>query len=174
MAKGEFDKELSTYLSRRKKAGMPDVVNFFKGLLPKPTPPPVQMNLPEEVETYEEKPAVPAQIQQQPKPAQQKQEQTKEKILEEVQEYKTDQKNVLDFIMDKIGITRKQVISEEEKEAKIQDLVKKEMMQKDIREVAKIALMAIKKLPSDDLKQFKNSSEFDALKGLLKKYDLIK
>lgn len=172
MAKGEFDKELSTYLSRRKKAGVPDVVNFFKGLLPKPTPPPVQMNLPEEVETYEEKPVVQAQLQ--PKPAQQKQEQKKEEIMEEVQEYKADQKNVLGFIMDKIGITRKQAMTEEEKEAKIQDLVKKEMMQKDIREVAKIALMAIKKLPPDDLKQFKNSAEFDALKGLLKKYDLIK
>lgn len=171
MAKGEFDKELSTYLSRRKKAGMPDVVNFFKGMFPKPTPPPVQMNLPEEVETYEEKP----QIQQKPvQPPQAKQEQKKEEILEEVQEYKTDQKNVLGFIMDKIGITRKPAMTEEEKEAKIQDLVKKEMMQKDIREVAKIALMAIKKLPPDDLKQFKNSAEFDALKNLLKKYDLIK
>jgi len=169
MAKGEFDKELSTYLSRRKKAGMPDVMNFFKGLLPKPTPPPVQMNLPEEVETYEEKPAAPVQPQQQPKP-----EAKKEEILEEVQEYKADQKNVLGFIMDKIGLARKQAMTEEEKESKIQDLVKKEMMQKDIREIAKITLIAIKKLQPDDLKQFKNSAEFDTLKSMLKKYDLIK
>lgn len=172
MAKGDFDRELSIYLSRRKKAGMPDIVRFLKGFLPKPTPPPVKMSLPEDIETYEEKPVVPAQMQQ-PKPALQKQEK-KEEIMEEVQEYKADQKNVLGFIMDKIGIARKQAMTEEEKEAKIQDLVKKEMMQKDIREVAKIALMAIKKLQPDDLKQFKNSAEFDALKGLLKKYDLIK
>lgn len=171
MAKGEFDKELSTYLSRRKKAGMPDVMNFLKGMLPKPTPPPVKMNLPDEVETYEETQQTP---QSPPKPAQQpKPETKKEEILEEVQEYKTEQKNVLGFIMDRIGIARKQAMTEEEKEAKIQDLVRKEMMQKDIREVAKIALMAIKKLPQD-LKQFKNSAEFDALKNLLKKYDLIK
>lgn len=152
-------------------------MNFFKGLLPKPTPPPIKMSLPEDVETYEEKPAATAQLaqlQQQSKSPQPKQEAKKDEILEEVQEYKTDQKNVLNYIMDKIGIARKQAMTEEEKEAKIQDLVKKEMMQKDIREVAKIALRAIKKLQPDDLKQFKNSAEFDALKGLLKKYELIK
>jgi len=169
MAKSDFEKELGTYLTRRKKGGMPDMINFFKGLLPKPTPPPVNMQLPDDVETYEEKP----QIQVKSTPVL-KPEHKKEELLDEIQEYSPDQKNVLSFILDKIGIAKKPVMTEDEKEARIQDIVKKEMMQKDIREVAKIALMAIKKLHPDDLKQFKNSSEFDVLKNMLKKYDLIK
>lgn len=160
MAKTEFDKELSTYLLRRKKSQIPDIVKWLKDLMPKPTPPTVQVKLPEEIQTYEEK----------TKPQMKIEEET-------VQEYVPEQQNVLSFILDKlnrIGIKKKPKATEEEQEAKIKDIVVKEMAQKDLREIAKITLMAIKRLPEEDMKEFKESSEFGTLKKILKKHDLIK
>lgn len=161
MGKNEFDKELGTYLSRRKKAEVPDILKWIKGLIPKPTPPPVQVSIPAEIQTYEEEKLV-------PKP------ESKKEVLKE---YNQNKKNVLSFILDKLnklGWFKKTPISEEEQESKIKDIVAKEMMQKDLREISKIALMAIKKLPEEDMKEFKDSAEFDSLKKILKKHDLIK
>jgi hypothetical protein len=160
MVKSEFGKELGTYLTRRKKAELPDVLKWLKSFIPKPTPPPVQVNMPSDVETYEEKVSI--------KP------ESKQEIVEE---YAPEKKNVLNFIFDKlskIGFSKKTPITEEEQEAQIKDIVAKEMVQKDLREISKIALMAIKKLPEEDMKEFKDSSEFDNLKQILKKHDLIK
>ncbi len=160
MGKNEFDKELGTYLTRRKKAELPDMLKWVKNLIPKPTPPPVQVSMPVEVETYEEKVSI--------KP------ESKQDIVEE---YSPEKKNVLNFILNKLsklGWFKKAPVSAEEQEAQIKDIVAKEMVQKDLRQVSKIALMAIKKLPEEDMKEFKESSEFDALKKILKKHDLIK
>lgn len=160
MGKSEFGKELGTYLMRRKKAELPDVLKWLKSFIPKPTPPPVQVSMPAEIEAYEEKVSV--------KP------EAKQEIVEE---YTVGNKNVLNFILDKLrkfGFSKKTIVSEEEREAQIKDIVAKEMVQKDLREVSKVALMAIKKLPEADMKEFKESSEFDNLKQILKKHDLIK
>ncbi|MBN1645330.1 hypothetical protein JW851_04845 [Candidatus Woesearchaeota archaeon] len=161
MAKNEFDKEMCTYLTRRKKAEIPDILKWLKGLIPKPTPPPIQVNIPAEIETYEEKKII-------------SKSESKQDVIEE---YTPENKNVLDFILGKLrnfGFFKKSSISEEEQEATIKDIVAKEMIQKDLREVSKIALMAIKKLPEEDMKEFKESAEFDNLKKILKKHDLIK
>ncbi|MBW2968799.1 hypothetical protein KY304_01155 [Candidatus Woesearchaeota archaeon] len=159
MAKNEFDKELGTYLSRRKKAEIPDIIGWLKGLIPKPTPPPVNVSMPAEIETYEE---------------QNKKTETKSPV-EIVESDKS--KNVWEFIKDQIkkfSSGKKYSISEEEQETKIKEIVAKEMMQKDLQAISKIALIAIKKLPEEDRKEFKESAEFEDLKKILKKYELIK
>jgi len=159
MAKTEFDKELSTYLIRRKKGQTTDIIKWIKGILPKPTPPAVQVKLPEDVQTYEEKPETSAK---------------KTQTNAQVEEYQEDKQNVLSFILDKLSFAKKPKLTEEEQAAKIKNIVSQEMAQKDLREISKIALVAIKKLPEEDRKEFKESSEFASLKKILKKHDLIK
>jgi hypothetical protein len=44
----------------------------------------------------------------------------------------------------------------------------------DLKEIAKIALLTIKQLPDDQLSMFKQGPEFEKLKAILKKHDLIK
>ncbi|MBW3018933.1 hypothetical protein KY329_01985 [Candidatus Woesearchaeota archaeon] len=44
----------------------------------------------------------------------------------------------------------------------------------DMKEIAKVALVAIKQLPDDQLAVFKQGPEFEKLKYLLKKHDLIR
>jgi len=44
----------------------------------------------------------------------------------------------------------------------------------DMKETARIALSAVKQLPDEQLRNFKRSPEFERLKEILKKHDLIK
>ncbi len=44
----------------------------------------------------------------------------------------------------------------------------------DMKEIAKIALSMIKQLPDEQLRAFKNSPDFEKLKTILKKHELIK
>lgn len=44
----------------------------------------------------------------------------------------------------------------------------------DMKEIAKIALKAVKQLPDDKLHDFKQSDDFTKLRTVLKKHDLIK
>ena len=44
----------------------------------------------------------------------------------------------------------------------------------DMKEVAKIALGMLRELPDEQLKTFKHSTEFERLKTILKKHELIK
>ena len=44
----------------------------------------------------------------------------------------------------------------------------------DIKEISKIALNMIRQLPDEQLRGFKQSPDFDRLKTILKKHDLIK
>ncbi|MBW2969938.1 hypothetical protein KY309_02675 [Candidatus Woesearchaeota archaeon] len=44
----------------------------------------------------------------------------------------------------------------------------------DIKEISKIALSAVKQLPDEQLRTFKQSPEFERLKVVLKKHELIK
>lgn len=44
----------------------------------------------------------------------------------------------------------------------------------DMKEIAKIALGMLRELPDEQLKTFKHSSDFERLKTILKKHELIK
>ena len=44
----------------------------------------------------------------------------------------------------------------------------------DMKEISKIALGIVKQLPDEQLRQFKSSPDFEKLKTILKKHDLIK
>jgi predicted RNA methylase len=44
----------------------------------------------------------------------------------------------------------------------------------DIKEISKISLKMIKELPDEHLRKFKESPEFEKLKSILKKHELIK
>jgi hypothetical protein len=44
----------------------------------------------------------------------------------------------------------------------------------DMKEIAKIALSMIKQLPDEQLRTFKQSPDFDKMKSILKKHELIK
>ena len=44
----------------------------------------------------------------------------------------------------------------------------------DMKEVSKITLNMIRQLPDEELKKFKESSDFETMKNILKKHELIK
>ena len=163
--KDEFDKELSEYLSSRKKKKI-DVIGVIKGFMPKPTPPPVKV--PPEVETYAEEEKKPAPV-----------EEKVETLEEEVAGKK---KSIWRTLIERIKfpqphkkeLAEKEKLIEEEEEGRIKEMVAKELMLKDLRDTAKIALFLIKQLPPERLKEFKESSDFADLKEILKKYKFIK
>ena len=67
--------------------------------------------------------------------------------------------------------------SKEKKNALFAHLAKRENAttdSSDIKEVAKIALSVIRQLSDDELKKFKQSADFEQLKEILKKHELIK
>lgn len=166
----DFDKDLQEYLASKKKKKI-DVMKMIKGIMPKPSPPPVK--LPPEIQTYDS----------------QEEEKTEEKpkveILEEekepiVEEYGTE-KPIWHKILEKVGLKSSGAVEKEEEflkergeEAKIKELVEKEIMQKDMKDLAKITLFVVKQLPPERLAEFKQSSDFSDLKKLLQKYKLIK
>ncbi len=167
-SKTEFDKDLSEYISDRKRKKI-DVIGMIKGIIPKPTPPPVKM--PPEVETYGEP--------EEKKPEPEKIEEPKVETLEEevVGEKKSLWQSLLDrfkFKPYKKEIEQKDKILEEEEEGRIKEMVAKELMLKDMRDMAKITLYLVKQLPPERLKEFKQSTDWTDLKELLKKYKFIK
>ena len=166
-SKTEFDKDLSEYISGRKRKKI-DVVGMIKGLMPKPTPPPVK--LPPEVETYGE-----AEKKQEPE----KIEEPRVETLEE--EVVGEKKSLWQSLLDRFKfkpyqkeIEQKDKMIEEEEEGRIKEMVAKELMIKDMRDVAKITLYLVKQLPPERLKEFKQSTDWTDLKELLKKYKFIK
>ncbi|MBW3001658.1 hypothetical protein KY338_00690 [Candidatus Woesearchaeota archaeon] len=164
----EFDKDLSEYLSGRKRKKI-DVLGMIKGIMPKPTPPPVKM--PPEIQTYgepEEKKPEPAKV-----------EEPKVETLEE--EVVGEKKSIWQSLVDRFKFKpykkeaeQKDKMIEEEEEGRIKEMVAKELMQKDMRDMAKITLYVIKQLPPERLKEFKQSTDWTDLKELLKKYKFIK
>jgi len=44
----------------------------------------------------------------------------------------------------------------------------------DLKEISKITLNMIRKLPDEQLKEFRQSTDFEKMKSILKKHDLIK
>jgi hypothetical protein len=167
-SKTEFDKELSEYLSGRKKKKI-DVIGMIKGIMPKPTPPPVKM--PPEIQTYGEP--------EEKKPEAEKTEQPKAETLEE--EVAGEKKSIWQSLLDRFRskpykkeLEQKDKMLEDEEEGRIKEMVAKELMQKDMRDLAKITLYVIKQLPPERLKEFKQSTDWTDLKELLKKYKFIK
>src|SRR3989344_775470 len=67
-------------------------------------------------------------------------------------------------------IFKKEVVNEE----LVREHMRADDALDDMKEVAKIALSMIKQLPDEQLRLFKNSPDFERLKTLLKKHDLIK
>lgn len=135
MGKEDFDQELSAYLSDRKKRKI-DVMGVIKGFMPKPTPPAVE--LPPEIQPYgiEEETKNP-----EPEP---KEEIIAESLEEEVTGKK---KSVWHAILGKLKfkphkkeLEQKDKMIEEEEEGRIKEMVAKELMLKDLRDISKIAL----------------------------------
>lgn len=166
--KEDLEKELTEYLSGRKKKKI-DIMGAIKGLMPKPTPLPVQ--LPPEIETYgepEEKPANSMLIE----------EADPESLEEEITGRK---KSIWQSIIEKIKFKpykkkpdKKDLQIEEVEEARIKEMVAKELMIKDMRDLAKITLYVIKQMPPQQLKEFRESTDWTDLKEILKKYKFIK
>ena len=169
----DFDKDLGDYLSGRKKKRI-DVFGVIKGFMPKPTPPPVE--LPPEIEMYSEE------IEKKPEPKLEKTqvvEETEEKTLDK--ELTGQKKSIWHSLIGRFKFKpyKKELESkdkqlEQEEEGRIKEMVAKELMLKDLRDTAKIALYLIKQLPPKRLQEFKQSSDFSDLKEILKKYNFIK
>jgi len=56
----------------------------------------------------------------------------------------------------------------------LQTRMQVEDMTEDMKEISKIALSVVKQLPDEQLRTFKESPDFEKLKVILKKHDLIK
>lgn len=180
--KQELEQELGDYIKgkRRKKI---DVVSMIKGMMPKPSPPPVK--LPPEIQPYgdeEEKKAEKKEERKEEKKAEEEPKIGIEVAESEIEEYAAEPKKpFFHSILEKMGIKPSKAAQKEEamlaekgEEEKIKEMVEREFMLKDIRDLAKMTLFVIKQLPPERMEQFKQSSDFNDLKELLKKYKLIK
>lgn len=132
MHKEEFEREMEEYLHARKRAGF-NIKTFFQDLLPKKKHEKVEM--PEEVEVYEEEAKQPP----------------KEGMIAKL-------------------FKKEEPLNEELLRTKMQV----EDMTGDMKEISKIALSVVKQLPDEQLRAFKESPDFEKLKVILKKHDLIK
>ena len=56
----------------------------------------------------------------------------------------------------------------------LQTRMQAEDLTEDMKEISKIALSVVKQLPDEQLRAFKESPDFEKLKVILKKHDLIK
>jgi len=166
----EFDKDLGDYLSGRKKKKI-DVFGAIKGLMPKPTPPPVE--LPPEIEPYG--------VEEQKKPEPEKKSEPEAKVETLDEEITGNKPSIWKSLLGRFKfkpykkeLDQKNKMIEEEEEGRIKEMVQKELMMKDLRDIAKITLYLIKQLPPERLKEFKQSTDWTDFKEILKKYSLIK
>lgn len=163
MTRAEFERELEQYLAQRRRAKLkvPNIFGWFKQKKKMPEP-----ELPPEIQKYDEQ--TPAE---QPEPTEtlQVEEQPAETQPAEAK------KGVLTKILEGVGlVTVEEKKSEEIPQEEVQKLLEKDDITQDTREIAKIALSVIKKLPPEQLAEYKQSQEFLRLKELLKKHQLIK
>jgi len=85
------------------------------------------------------------------------------------------QKGFFTKILESMGLISVEPKKHEEIPAEqVQQMLVKDELNQDMKEIAKIALTAIKHMPPEQLASFKASTEFSRLKALLKKYSLIK
>lgn len=181
--KQELDLELGEYIKGKKKKKI-DVMSVIKGIMPKPSPPPVK--LPPEIQPYGDEEEKKTEKKEEKKP-ELKAEEPKlgfEEQQTDVEEYEAEAKKpFFNSILEKIGIKpgktaaktqEEELLREQGEEEKIKGMVEKEFLLKDIKSLAKMTLFVIKQLPKERMDQFKQSSDFADLKELLKKYKLIK
>ena len=152
MTRGEFEKELEQYLAQRRRAKIkfPSLFGAKKKKMPAPA-------LPPEIEKYDEG-----------SPAEAPQAMPGEEELPKT--------GVMTKLLQSLGL-----LSTDEKKApsgipaeEVQQMLAKDEVTQDMKEIAKVALLAIKHLPPEQLSTFKSSPEFSRLKELLKKHQLIK
>ncbi len=176
--KEEFEQELGVYLKGKKKKKI-DVVGMIKGIMPKPTPPPVK--LPPEIQPYGEEEDKAEKM-----AAEKAEEIPRIEAFDipntEIEEYeKAVKKPFWHGILSKVGMKKSKAATEEDKllkekgeEEQIKGMIEKELLLKDFKSLAKMTLFVIKQLPKERMDQFKQTSDFTDLKELLKKYKLIK
>ncbi len=154
MTRGEFDKELEQYISHRKRAKLrlPDVFGAFKRKKKMPEP-----EMHPEVQKYEE--GSPAELPEE-MPG------TEEEIVEK--------KGTFTKILESLGLVGKEKSATNVPAEEVQQMLVKDEVTQDMKEIAKIALLVIKKLPPEQMSDFKASTEFERLKELLRKHQLIK
>jgi hypothetical protein len=154
MTRGEFEKELEQYIAQRKRAKIrfPDVFGAFKRKKKMPEP-----ELPPEVQKYEE--GSPAELPEE-MPG------TEEEVVEK--------KGAFTRLLESLGLVGKEKSASNLPAEEVQQMLVKDEVTQDMKEIAKIALLVIKKLPPEQMSEFKSSAEFERLKELLRKHQLIK
>ncbi len=153
MVRGEFEKEMEQYIAQRRRAKimLPDFLNMFKRKKKMPEP-----ELPPEIQKYEEgSPAEPPETM----PGEEEAE---------------PEKGVVTKILESVGLVGGKKTPDPLSQKQVQQMLAKDELSKDMKEIAKIALHITKKLPPEQLSEFKASPEFERLKELLRKHQLIK
>lgn len=156
MARGEFERELDNYIAQRRKAKIKfsGIFSPFKSKKKMP-----ETAMPPEIQKYDAtSPAEPA-----------------VSIPGEEDDYQP-RKGVFTRMLEGLGLVSAE---KEEKPVdipaeEVQHMLVKDDITQDTKEIAKIALAAIKHLPPNELTAFKSGPEFARLKELLKKHSLIK
>lgn len=154
MTREEFEKELDQYIAQRRRAKIrfPDIGRMF-AVKHKKMPEP---ELPPEIQKYEE--GTPAEI-------------PEAMPGEEAQP----QKGFFTKLLESLGlVTTEENQAEEVPAEQVQQMLAKDDLAQDTKEIAKIALAVVKRLPPEQLATFKASPEFSRLKELLRKHQLIK
>ena len=153
MTREEFEKELDQYIAQRRRAKIrfPDIGRMFAAKHKKMPEP----ELPPEIQKYEED--TPAEI-------------PEAMPGEDVQP----QKGFFTKLLESLGLVTTEEKAEEVPAEQVQQMLAKDNLAQDTKEIAKIALSIIKQLPPEQLASFKAGPEFSRLKELLRKHQLIK
>jgi hypothetical protein len=153
MTRGEFEKEMEQYIAQRRRAKikLPDFFSAFKRKKKMPEP-----ELPPEVQKYEE--GSPAEL--------------PETMPGE--EEAEPEKGFVTKMLESLGLVGGKKTADQMSQEQVQQMLAKDELSKDMKEIAKIALFVTKQLPEDKLAEFKAGPEFERLKELLRKHQLIK
>ncbi len=156
MTRAEFERELEDYIAQRRRAKI-KFPSLFGGRKPKKKM--QEAELPPEIQKYDEaSPAEPAEA----IPG--------EEVLEEPK------KGLMTRMMETLGLVtvEQKKPAEDIPQEEVQKMLAEDDVVQDTKEIAKIALAAIKQLPPEQMSAFKQGPEFARLKELLKKHQLIK
>ncbi len=148
--RGEFEKELEQYLAHRRRAKI-KFPSLFTTKKKMPAP-----ELPPEIQQYEEgSPAEPLEMMPGEEP-------------------ELPKPGFMTKLLQTLGLVTTDEKTPEIPQEQVQQMLVKDEVNQDMKEIAKIALLVIKQLPADQMGAFKSSPEFARLKELLKKHQLIK
>lgn len=156
MTRAEFERELEDYIAQRRRAKIKFPSIFGKA---KPKKKMQEAQLPPEIQKYDEA-----------TPAEPTETMPGEEVLEE-----GPKKGFVTKMLETLGlVTVEEKKPEEIPQEEVQKMLAQDDVVQDTKEIAKIALAAIKQLPPEQMSTFKQSTEFARLKELLKKHQLIK